>query len=97
MSRGTSARLLASRTDRADHALGRLFHRDALRQGPGLIHVAVSEDCDVIGQELERHRKQDRRQLYPTMPHMEKGCPLSAACLFKDVLRHHYQAQLCAI
>ena len=62
MSRGTSARLLASRTDRADHALGRLFHRDALRQGPGLIHVAVSEDCDVIGQELERHRKQEPPQ-----------------------------------
>ena len=72
---------------RADHALGHLFHGDALRQVPGLIHVAVSEDCDVIGQELERHRKQDRRHLYPTMPHMEKkDPPMSALCLFRNVL-----------
>src|SRR5215510_1670461 len=38
----------------------RLFHRHALREIPRLIHIRSSQHRNVIGQELQRYRKQDR-------------------------------------
>src|SRR2546428_1066755 len=38
------------------------FHRHALRQVTGAVHVAPPQDSDVVGQQLERDDRQDRRQ-----------------------------------
>src|SRR3989441_5832951 len=53
--------LIAAGVRRADTP-DRLFHRDALREIPGLVHVTVPEHGDVVRQELQRNRPEDRRQ-----------------------------------
>src|SRR3989442_14682260 len=39
-----------------------LFYRHALGQVPWLIHVGPAQHRDVVRQQLERHRKEDRRE-----------------------------------
>src|SRR2546426_1038774 len=56
-----SSSCFAAGVRRAD-APDRLFHRDALREVPGLVHVAAPEHRDVVRQELQRNRAEDRRQ-----------------------------------
>src|SRR5256886_2577963 len=58
---GPYSSFVAAGVRRADTP-DRLFHRDALREIPGLVHVAVPEHGDVVRQELQRNRPDDRRQ-----------------------------------
>ena len=39
-----------------------LLHRDRLRQIPRLIHITSTLDGDVIRQQLQRHRRKNRRE-----------------------------------
>src|SRR3712207_6450679 len=40
-----------------------LLHGDALGQVAGLVHVAAAQQGDVVGQQLQRHRLQERLQV----------------------------------
>jgi hypothetical protein len=40
----------------------RLFHRHTLGQVPRLIHIFSTQDRNVIGQQLQRDRKENGRQ-----------------------------------
>jgi len=39
-----------------------LLHRHGLGEVPGLVHVAATDDGDVVGQELEGHHIEDGRE-----------------------------------
>lgn len=47
----------------AGPACGKLFHGDALRQVPRLVHIGPFQNGNVIGQKLERYRQQQWIQI----------------------------------
>src|SRR5215470_11729953 len=52
-------------------AVGSLFHRDALGEVARLIHVASSQDGDVIGEQLEGNDRHQRGQQFGGRGHEE--------------------------
>ena len=55
---------------------GPSFNGHGLGEVPGLVDVAAADDGDVVGQELEGHDVEDRRQ-----PGVDGGQELCCKCL----------------